>query len=164
MQIDITMGTIRRAIEIENFGYGFYNTMRDFVNDRSAQSIISHLAEMELEHMKWLEEEYKRTLQNSDVLNESGAQPISIIAKGEIFLDHRRLPEIFSDFDAVKAIKFAIDIEKRSVEFYKKNQKIIDDYETRNLFGRLADFEKDHIALLTDNLKSLERTGDWKYK
>jgi len=161
MQIDRTLGTIRQAIEIENFGYGFYNTMRDFTKNRSAQIIISNLAEMELEHMKWLEEEYRRSLENSDDFNESGAQAISITAKGEIFLDHRRLPEIFSDFDAVKAIRFAIDIEKRSVEFYKKNQEIIDDDDTRDLFKRLADFEVDHIALLTENLKSLESTGDW---
>jgi len=164
VQIDRTLGTIRQAIEIENFGYGFYNTMRAFTKDRTAQSIISHLAEMELEHMKWLEEEYGRSLQNSEELNESGAEPISITAKGEIFLDYRRLPEIFSDFDAVKAIKFAIDIERRSVEFYAKYQGILDDDDTRNLFKRLADFEQDHIDLLTENLKSLESTGDWKYK
>lgn len=164
MQIDSTLGIIRQAIEIESFGYGFYHTMRDFTQDRTAQRIISHLAEMELEHMKWLEEEYRRSLQNSTDSIEAKAQPISIIAKGDIFLDRKRLPEIFSDFDALKAIRFAIDIEKRSVEFYKKHEGIINDDTTKNLFNRLADFERDHITLLSENLKSLENTGDWKHK
>lgn len=164
MGIDRVLETIGQAIEIENYGYGFYNGMRAYVDDRKALSVISDLAEMELEHMKWLEEEYKRILRTADELDETEVLPISMTAKGEIFLDNIKLKDIFRDFDAVKALRFAIDIERRSVDFYKRNREIVDDDRTMDLFTRLADFELDHITLLAENLKNLESTGSWTYE
>ncbi len=162
MGTDRVLEILTQAIEIENYGYGFYNGMRSYAADGNARSVISHLAGMELDHMKWLEAEYQRILRTTHELDEVGAQPISVTAKGEIFLDNRELPDLFKDFDAAKALRLAIDIERRSVDFYKRNREIVDDDRTRELFTRLADFELDHISLLADNLKNLETTGSWK--
>jgi rubrerythrin len=161
-EIDKGLGTLKQAITIERFGYDLYDGMRNFVKDRNGQLLISYLARLEAEHVKWLEEEYERQLKKLDELHEEQTVDISLIGKEEIFLGEDTLPDIFKDFDPLKAIKFAIIIENRSVEFYEKNMEITDDDETKDLFNRLADFERDHITILKDNLKSLQEMGLWK--
>jgi hypothetical protein len=161
-EIDKVLGTIKQAIAIERFGYDFYNNMRDFIKDRNGQLLMSYLGRLEVDHIKWLEEEYHRQLSKLDELHEEKVVDISLIGKEEIFLGDDNLPDIFKDFDPLKAIKFAIDIEDRSVEFYEKNMEITDDDKTKDLFNRLADFERDHITILKDNLKSLQEIGLWK--
>jgi len=161
-EIDKVLGTIKQAIAIERFGYDFYDEMRNFVKDRNGQLLISYLGRLEVDHIKWLEEEYQRQLSKLDELHEEQMVYISLIGKEEIFLGKDNLLEIFKDFNPLKAIKFAIDIEDRSVEFYEKNMEITDDDKTKDLFNRLADFERDHITILKDNLKSLQEMGLWK--
>jgi rubrerythrin len=160
--IDKELKTIKQAIAIERFGYDFYNNMRDFVKDKNGQLLISYLGRLEVDHIKWLEEEYQRQLSKLDEIHEEQTPDISLIGKEEIFLGEDKLPDIFKDFNPLKAIKFAIDIENRSVKFYEKNMKITDDDKTKDLFKRLADFEKDHIIILKENQKSLQEMGLWK--
>jgi rubrerythrin len=160
--IDKELKTIKQAIAIERFGYDFYNNMRDFVKDKNGQLLISYLGRLEVDHIKWLEEEYQRQLSKMDEIQEGQTPDISLIGKEEIFLGEDKLPDIFKDFDPLKAIKFAIDIENRSVKFYEKNMEITDDDKTKDLFKRLADFEKDHIIILKENQKSLQEMGLWK--
>jgi rubrerythrin len=161
-EIEKVLGAVKEAIEIERFGYDFYNSMREFVKDGNGQKLVSHLAGLEVDHIRWLEEEYRRQLEKLDELREEPQAKISILGKGEIFLGQEKLPEIFTEFDPVKAINFAIGIEHRSVEFYEKSMDISEDDKTRDLFKRLADFERDHIIILEENLKSLQEIGQWR--
>jgi rubrerythrin len=161
-EIEKILGTVKEAIEIERFGYDFYNNMREFVKDSNGQKLVSHLARLEVDHIKWLEEEYHRQLAKLDEIREESEAKISILGKEEIFLGQDKLPEIFMKFDPVKAIDFAIGIENRSVAFYEKNMDITEDDKTKDLFKRLADFERDHILILEENLKSLQKIGQWR--
>ncbi|UCE37706.1 MAG: ferritin family protein [Thermoplasmata archaeon] len=160
--IEKVLGTVKEAIEIERFGYDFYNSMRDFVKDGNGQKLVSHLARLEVDHIKWLEEEYHRQLEKLDELRDEPEEKISILGKEEIFLEQDKLPDIFREFDPIKAIDFAIGIENRSVDFYEKNMDISEDDKTKELFKRLADFERDHIIILEENLKSLQEIGQWR--
>ena len=161
-EIDKVLGTVKQAIEIEKFGHDFYNSMRTFVKEKDGQVFVSYLAKLEVDHIKWLEEEYERQLGKLTELVEAPAVELSLLGKDEIFFADERVSTIFKDFDPVKATSFAIDIEKRSVEFYNKNMDISEDDRTKNLFKRLADFEKEHIVILTNNLESLEAEGKWE--
>jgi rubrerythrin len=158
--IDKILGTVQEAIEIEKFGYDFYSNMRTFVKDKDGHKLISRLASLEVDHIKWLEEEYKRQIDKLDTFDSQAAEKISITAKDEIFFK-KNLPALFSDFDRVKAVKFAIDIEKRSMEFYQKNLELAEDDVLKDLFKRLADFEQKHINVLNETINSLETKQTW---
>ena len=56
-EVDRVLGTIQQAIEIERFGYEFYNHMRTFVKDKDGHKLISYIANLEVDHIKWLEED-----------------------------------------------------------------------------------------------------------
>lgn len=159
-ELDKVLGTIQQAIEIEKFGYSFYTNMRGFVKDKDGHKLITNFANLEIDHIKWLEDEYKKQFDKIESLDETPTIDVSITGKEDIFL-RDKLPEIFKDFDSTKAVKFAIDIEKRSVDFYKNQAEITSDSDLKDLFNRLADFEKEHITILSQTLKSLETKDDW---
>jgi rubrerythrin len=159
--IDKVLGTVVQAIEIERFGYDFYYNMREFVSDVDGQRLVSYLGKLEVDHIKWLEEEYDRQLEKIQEIDEKPGVNLSLLAKGEIFLDSEKLPEIFKEFDPQKAISFAIQIEKRSIEFYEGARESSEDDSIKALFQKLADFEREHIVLLNDNLRSLQENGKW---
>ena len=160
-EMDRVLAAVRQAIKIERFGYDFYNGMREFVTDVDGQKVVSFLGSLEVDHIKWLEEEYNRQLGKLEDLREEMQVNLSLLGKEKIFFQKEALPELFEDFDAKAALDFAVSLEKRSIEFYEDNLDISEDEETRNLFTRLADFERDHVAILNKNLKSLKEKGAW---
>ncbi|UCG70831.1 MAG: ferritin family protein [Thermoplasmata archaeon] len=159
--VDKTLGALLQAIEIEKFGYDFYYNMREFVPDVEGQRLVSYLGKLEIDHINWLEEEYDRQLTKMQDFDEEPKVDISLLGKEKIFLEQKDLPDLFKDFDPQKALDYAIQLEMRSIEFYESNIEISDDDKTRDLFKRLADFERDHIVILSDNLKSLQEKGRW---
>lgn len=163
MGIDTSLAIIKQAIDIEQFGYEFYNNMRSFVRNRVGQKMISHLVNMEVDHIRWLEEEYDRQLDRLDEFDDTEQIDVSIEGKSEMFVVDE-LPGVFRDSDPEKALEYAIMVEKRSMAFYANNLKITDDDNIRQLFHRLADFEKEHIELLDINLQSLRSGGPWIFQ
>jgi rubrerythrin len=158
--IDKVLGTVQQAIELEMFGYEFYSNMRTFVKDKDGHKLISQLAKLEVDHIKWLEEEYKRQLEKLKDFNEQETLDILITGKEEIFFKDK-LPEVFKEFDSIKAVKFAIEIEEKSAQFYQKNLELTDDEQLKDLFQRLADYEQKHIDVLNGTLSSLQDDDGW---
>jgi rubrerythrin len=162
MKIDTTLAIIKQAIEIEQFGYDFYNEMRSYVRTRVGQKVVSHLANLEVDHIKWLEEEYDRQLDKIEEFDENHAIDISLTGKSEIFIVDG-LSEVFRGSDIEQALEFAIEVEKKSVNFYN-NTGAVEDDRLRELFRKLADYEREHIELLKENLKSVKSGGPWIFK
>jgi rubrerythrin len=158
--IDKKLGTIQQAIELEKFGYEFYSNMRTFVKDKEGHKLISQLANLEIDHMKWLEGEYKNQLERLTDFQEGGAIDILISGKEEIFFKDK-LPEIFREFDAIKALDFAIEIEEKSAEFYEQNLDLVEDASIKSLFQKLADFEKKHKEVLIQTRDNLKIDDSW---
>lgn len=160
MTIDKTLAIIREAIEIEKFGHEYYNKLRMIVKDRRGQVVLSYLAKLEVDHMNWLEEEYERQLNSLEYMDEQPSEGIKLPAIEEIFVVDA-LPYMFDGTDHVKAMEYAVQLEIRSVEFYTKAMEYSDDQRTKDLFMKLADFEKDHIEILNKNIENLKKNGMW---
>jgi rubrerythrin len=159
-QIDKTLKVIREAIEIERYGYEFYDTLRSQVNEPTGQVVLAFLAGLEVEHMVWLEKEYMRLLKSIDNLNESHVDDIQMEAREKIFLVDK-LPEMYRGTDMATALEFAVQVEMRSVKFYTDAMNAVDDHELKETFRRLADFEMDHVKLLKLNIQNLKDKGIW---
>jgi rubrerythrin len=161
-ETDKVLGLIHQAIQIERFGFEFYTSLKSCVKDRNGQKMLSHLAGLEIEHMNWLEREYGRQLDHMSEFDEAPEVNVSLLAEENIFLVDDRLPDVIKGLDEAGALKYAIDIEKRSIKFYKDNMEFGGGDRLRELFQKLADFEEDHLKLLEDNLSHLEKEGAWK--
>lgn len=161
VRIEKTLGVLQQAIEIEKFGYKLYTTLRRNSWGNEARKLLSRLSKFEAGHIKWLENEYERRLNRLEVTSEEDPVRISVPAKAEIFLDDERLAEIIENPDPVEFVEFALDVEKRSVEFYEKNMRGSDDEGTAELLARLVEFEKDHVEILRINMERLEAGESW---
>ncbi len=161
-ETDKVLGLLHQAIEIEKFGYHFYTSMKPFVKDRNGQRMLSHLAKLEIQHMTWLEHEYSHQLAQIEEFEEEPETNVSLVAEGSIFLVDDRIPDVFKKMDHVDALKYAMDIEKRSIEFYRENMEQSTDDRLKELFEKLADFEEDHLKLLEENVAHLKDAGEWK--
>ena len=160
MAIDKTLAIIREAIEIERYGHDFYNKIRMIVKDKRGQTVLTYLAKLEIDHMLWLEKEYYRQLQSLEEFDENPAEGIQLPGIDEIFVVDA-LPYMYDGTDHVKAMEYAVQLEERSVEFYTKAMEYSQEQRMKDLFMKLADFEKDHIELLNQNIENLKKSGMW---
>jgi len=160
-KLEKTLKVIMQAIEIEKYGYDFYTSMRMMVKDPEGVMILSKLAMMELDHAQWLEDAYLDQLHVVDEFDETLEMDLLLEAKEKIFLDDPRV-KVFRAFDAVQALDFAIDVEKKSVAFYRDNQEIFEDTRLKELFSKLVDFEAEHIGYLTKLKDSVDAHNSWK--
>jgi rubrerythrin len=159
-QIDRTLKVITEAAGIEAFGYDFYNAMRKQVSDPTGQVVLAFLAGLEVDHMVWLEKEYTKQLRTLGNLHEGHIDSIQMAGKEENFIVDS-LPEMYRGTDMVKALEFAVEVEERSVKFYRDAMKSAEEEDLRDMFRRLADFELDHVKLLKHNIASLKKKGIW---
>ncbi len=158
--LDRNLKVIREAIEIERYGYDFYDALRGQVKDPTGQVVLAFLAGLEVDHMMSLEKEYMKVLKSFGNSRVGHADSIHLAAKEKIFLVDK-LPEMYSGTDMTTALEFAVQVEMRSVKFYTDAMNSMDDQELKETFRRLADFEMDHVKLLKLNIMNLKERGIW---
>jgi rubrerythrin len=150
---------LRTAMELEEYGYTFYRDVREFVESEKGRALLEFLAKQEVEHKAWLQEEHEK-LQKE--ISEGGATDERL----NIELPNPRIvfsgkDEITAKMDSIEATKFALDVEKKSIEFYSACGMMTTVETAKDLFGKLSRFEETHAKLLEENLSYLETEGDW---
>ncbi len=153
---------LQRAIEIEVFGLDYYNKLKDAVEDREGAALLGYLASAENEHREYL----------TVLLSKYGAQArkieIDTLMAG-IFMDEG-VQKIFKNLmkmdklevvDAIEAMKLGMEVEARSIDFYRKNSNKTPEPDIAKLFTDLSKWEKEHLALLKENLRTLKDEGVW---
>lgn len=155
------LGILRSAINIEKFGIRYYRAVSNVLEDRGGKELLNYLAEIESDHQRLLEQEY-------DKQKELGSEAVKSLPLDN--LDDQGNEIIFSEpleyyepenVTAVDAVKFGINVEQRSIDFYSSAAKIMNDLLLKETFNKLVDFEKEHLELLNKTLESLEKDGSW---
>lgn len=147
---------LKEAISIEIYGMEFYSTFSDLVEEENARSLLRGLARDEGEHREHLEKEYKRLsgkridIKTLDKENREKAK--------QVFPESM---ETLGIAETREVLELGIRTEKRSIELYSNSAKRMDAGESKDLFLRLAGFEKGHKKLLEDALYYLEQGGSW---
>lgn len=156
------MEILHRAIEIEVFGNYYYNKINNGLEDREGKALFKNLANAEEEHIEVLTKmlnqyggETKKTeIDNliATILMEEG---IENIFKGLMAKD--KLEKV----DAIEALKLGIEVEAKSIAFYKKNAEKTPEADIETLFTKLSNWEKEHLDLLKENHRMLKDEGAW---
>ena len=61
----------------------------------------------------------------------------------------------------IDALNTALDLEKKTADFFREQADSIDESEARALFKRLAEWEDAHYDIIQAELDSINRTGFW---
>ena len=158
---DSILGILRSAINIEKYGIRYYRAVGSALEDRGGKELLNYLAEIESEHQRILEQEYDKHKESSVEVAKS--LPLDN-------LDERGNEIIFSepleyyepeDISAIEAVKFGINVEQRSIDFYKAAERIMNELVLKEMFNKLVKFENEHLELLNKTLEQLEKDGSW---
>ncbi len=156
------MEILHRAIEIEMFGNYYYNKISKGLEQNEGKAFFKYLANAEKEHMNTLGQkldqyggEVKKTEIDNVVATILMGEGIEEVFKGLMSKDK------LENVDAMEALKLGMEVEARSIDFYKKNAYKSTEADIVNLFTELSDWEKKHLNLLKENLRMLKDEGVW---
>ena len=144
------------AISIEIYGMEYYSIFSELVEDENAKSLLRGLARDEEEHREHLEKEYK-------ILS---GKPVDIKTLDKENREKARhiFPESMEPLgieETKDVLKLGIRTEERSIELYSNSAKRKDAGGSKDMFLKLAGFEKGHKDLLEDALYYLDQGGSW---
>jgi rubrerythrin len=153
---------MQKAIDIEIFGYNYYNKLKNLVDNNEGKGLLGFLANAEEEHENYLRKTCKRMGHEpeetelgdliADILMDEGLQKIfnGLMEKDKL-----------ETVDSIEAIKLGLEVEGRSINFYKQNAKKSPEADIVALFTELSSWEQEHFDLLSENLRMLKDEGVW---
>jgi rubrerythrin len=153
---------LQKAIDIEVFGYNYYNKLKNLVDNREGKGLLGFLANAEEEHQTYLIKVCQKLGHEpkitelgdliADVLMDEGQQKIfnRLMEKDEL-----------TNVDSIDAIKLGMGVEANSIKFYADNAMKSPDEDVIKLFTELSEWEQEHLDLLKENLRMLKDEGTW---
>ncbi|MFQ6127665.1 MAG: ferritin family protein [Thermoplasmata archaeon] len=153
------LDALKTAIELEEYGYDFYKEVRGFVASEKGKALLRFLADQEVDHKKWLEIEHSKLERQINEGRRDDERLSMELPNPRIVFS--RKDEITKSMDSIEATKLALEIEKRSIEFYSSCGRMTSVETAKELFEKLTRFEESHRKLLEENLSYLQTEGDW---
>jgi rubrerythrin len=155
------MTMVRDALEltlsIERRGYTFYTNASRKTKDSRGRLMFQRLAAEESDHLRRLQEEHRSLLQQNEWLKREPARlPMSRRIAEEIFPQKELLKvEVSDETTDVEALNIAMDLERRSHQFFKDFAKQMPDANGRRIFMEFARDEESHLQTLLAEYNNL---------
>jgi rubrerythrin len=152
---------LQEAVKGEIEGRELYSAAAEKTADGKAKEVFQMLADEEQKHHDALIQMAKDYGQGKDLTMPQFEAPARLEdAESPIFT--REFKEKISDFD-MSALSIGIKLELESEKFYRQMAKEAQEKEVKNLFSRLADWEKGHFEYLQKQIGFLESYYTKKY-
>jgi len=157
LQTTIVRDALELTLSIERRGYTFYtNASRKTKNGRG-KLMFQRLAAEESDHLRRLQEEYRSLMQKNEWLKREPARlPLTRKIAGEIFPQKElRKVEVKEETSDLDALNIAIDLERRSHQFFKDFAQQISHANGKKIFMEFAEDEASHLRALRAEYQAL---------
>ena len=154
------LNALRTAIEIEDNGLITYLKFARQTKNETGKNMFIQMAIDEHEHRIFLENQLNKISEGDNwEIMEIPKSEIEKIApairkKGQKTKDKANLSEI-------DALNTALDLERKSANFYREMAESIDKTEVKDFFLRLAEWEDSHYEIVQSELDAINQTGMW---
>jgi rubrerythrin len=152
------------AMEIEKEGEKFYQEFAKKTKNHMGQEMFAFLAREELKHLAVIKAA-KEALEKGGKLSAGqkvDTKNLSKFKQGFFAAAGKGAKEKFEkDADTVKAIKAALEFEKRGYEYYKKHHQKTEVALVKGILGQLMAAEEEHYEILENTLTYLEQPRTW---
>ncbi len=149
------MDIFEYAMQMEKDGEDFYREVAQQSPNRGIKTILTMLADEEVRHYNAIEKM-------------KSAEPVqlaegSVLTKAKnVFAQLKESGEKFtSETNQIGLYKKALDIEKKSQDFYTEKAGEVSDTNAKELFLRLAQEEQKHYVLVENIIDFLSRPDTW---
>ena len=148
------------AMELEMAGLETFIKLARKTKNETGKNMFLRLASDELEHMKFFHQ-YRLRLEKEGKWAPPAAdfKPIAVVRPALQEIDAKTKGEEHAD--ELTALRTALELERRSVEFYNGLMERTVDPEVRQLFAKLRDVEEGHYELIQAEIDSLTGQGFW---
>ena len=160
LETTIVRDALELTLAIERRGYTFYtNASRKTKNGRG-RLMFQRLAAEESDHLRRLQGEHQSLLEKNDWLKrEPSRLPLSRKIVEEIFPQKELLKiEVKDQTSDIDALNIAMNLERRSHQFFVDFAKEISDANGRKIFMDFANDEESHLQALLTEYNTLMRT------
>ncbi|RME21641.1 MAG: hypothetical protein D6806_14370 [Deltaproteobacteria bacterium] len=146
---------IEKALELEKSGFDFYTKAKEWAKNPEAAKLFGQLAEEESHHTAFLQRE-KESLEKSGGWTEipelKSSEPSGT---GPVFPQGKSAPrQVGQDSTEEDVLLFALDIEARSYELYRKAAEEAVDEAGRRFLMRIAGAEQAHFDAIMNIYES----------
>jgi len=158
LQTTVVRDALELTLAIERRGYTFYtNASRKTKNGRG-RLMFQRLAAEESDHLRRLQAEHQSLLENNQWLKREPARlPLSRKIVEEIFPQKELLKiEVKDETSDVDALNIAMNLERRSHQFFTDFASQISDASGRKIFMEFAKDEESHLRALVTEYNSLK--------
>ncbi len=152
------MNVFEHAMKMEQDGRAFYLEHAGKVSEPALKRILQELAEDELKHYKLFEAMQKH---HQAEYRESDVTTILSTARNvfEKMRDQNR--DFAFPVDARKMWEIALDVEKKSEDFYRETALGLKDEKQKQIWNRIADEETRHWTAIEHVIQFLDSPRQW---
>jgi len=157
METTVVRDALELTLAIERRGYTFYtNASRKTKND-TGRRMFQRLAAEESDHLRRLQQEHRSLIEKNEWLKREPARlPLSRKIVEEIFPQKELLKiEVKDETSDLDALNIAMNLERRSHQFFKDFADHITDSNGRQIFMDFAKDEESHLKALVAEYNTL---------
>ena len=151
---------LKTAIEVEDNGLHTYLKFARKTKDETGKNMFIRLAMDEFEHRQIIEKQLNQLLEGGEW--ENVEVPKSEIERiSPTIREKQQRTKGESGMAEIDALNTALDLEKKTAEFFREQADLVDESEAKSLFLRLAEWEDAHYDIILAELDSIKGTGFW---
>jgi Fur family transcriptional regulator, ferric uptake regulator len=160
LQTTVVRDALELTLAIERRGYTFYTNASRKTKNGSGRLMFQRLAAEESDHLRRLQAEHQSLLQKNEWLKREPARlPLSRKIVEEIFPQKELLKiEVKDETSDLDALNIAMNLERRSHQFFTDFANQISDANGRKIFMEFAKDEESHLRALVTEYNSLVRS------
>jgi Fur family ferric uptake transcriptional regulator len=160
LQTTVVRDALELTLAIERRGYTFYTNASRKTKNGSGRLMFQRLAAEESDHLRRLQVEHQTLIRKNEWLKREPARlPLSRKIVEEIFPQKELLKiEVKDETSDLDALNIAMNLERRSHQFFTDFAKQISDANGRKVFMEFAKDEESHLRALVAEYNLLVRT------
>lgn len=157
----VLLKALKESLDVERKGEAFYRSASEKVKNPHGRLTLGFLAGEEKRHWDYLQK-VLRALEDGTPIVESPMPKRSRLHKEEILGRMKRMGvSLTVPENNKKIVRRAMEIEKKSIEFYRDLQGEVKDVDVLRVFRELEGEERNHLEWLEFILEALELHGYW---
>jgi Fur family ferric uptake transcriptional regulator len=157
LETTVVRDALELTLAIERRGYTFYTNASRKTKSGSGRRMFQRLAAEESDHLRRLQQEHRTLLEKNEWLKHEPARlPLSRKIVEEIFPQKELLKiEVKDETNEIDALHIAMNLERRSHQFFKDFANQISDSNGRKVFMDFAADEESHLKALVTEYNNL---------
>lgn len=146
------------AAKLEKDGTGFYTYLADKTKDGEAKKLYEFLSEEERKHLQFFQDHLDKLKQEKEDTTDYADNNLINLMDTGVFPSYRMLSIMSEDaYDEKEALQFALDVEVKSVNYYRACLEHITSGDTQKALMDIIEEETRHKELLENAQKTLSK-------